>query len=536
MSIVISDNDDQGKPVEAATQKASPAERPTQAQGGVQAMTLGEIWKLSKSGGTIAGDTADYIDAIQSTFTRNGCGITNKQLQIEDKVIVAFYDRTGKCAVSLTLVDVGMESQREEPASDLAHQIGELLSRDGVDLMNNFVVCPIDYPHASKMARFIMLSIQNEATEAFAQVRKDCLRGVYKVTMNLGDVTTLMRGWYPLESVPRTDVGLIVWMKVHKERKTINGQDFEWEPIMVIGAYTSFVDRQESYNFSYGMGQGQPKITPVVTITSVLTSIGSPVMLGLAQMFAAEYLIVRHGWLTPYEKFGKDTPNLGALVPDAKGKPCTIKNQAELSEFLNNPNILSRPMLAMDVTEGRPGLSPQFSMIDDKDGNPPGHALLMDLASFLADNGQDVNPHVIEAGPLVVQRDVEYIGYVNGDKDSRIIDYLQLIADGASDLSSIARFLFIAPQPELKGQWISELTDYVSLFRNTTVLINPAVVQAISGAGIKIEIVDDQQSPHNNLRKYSDSAYADFSGMQSIGTHGQRVYSDSGYSPYHYNR
>lgn len=501
--------------------------------GGTRMTTFGEILRMSKSGGTLAGDSAAYIDAIQATFDRNHSGITNRQLAVEDKVIVAFYNKSRKFAVSLTLVDLAMESQREEPASDLAFQIGKILEAEGTLLVNNIVVCPHDYVHAPKMAREIKLSIENPGAAAFDQLRKSGMSGQFKVTMNLSDVHKLQRAWYPLESLPRTDIGLIVWVKAKKELPTIGGQDWEWEPVLQVGGYTQFIDRQSAHGYMFNGGMNAPKITPRVTITSVQTSIGSPVMYGLALLFAAEYFVKRNGWLMPYEKFGKDMPNLGALVPDAKGKPCLISSQPQLQEFLNNPNVLAPPTLAVDITEGRPGLGPQMSLISNRSEFGLGGDILKSVAKFMAHDGEEINQAILSARPLVGQRDVEYIGYVNGDQDSRMVDYLDLVAKGASDIPSIVRFLFIPQEPQLRGQWISELTDYISLFRNNTVLINPQVIAQMTTAGLNIEIEDDMQSPHNNIGHYADVFYADFSGMSTIGTHhGQPSYAGPNFTPY----
>lgn len=534
MSIVITDDGD-AKEASQPKQTTHTAAAPEAAQTspGNRMPQFNEILRMSKSGGTLAGDAAQYIDAIQATFDRNGCGITNRQLALEDKIVIAFYNKDKKQAVSITVADPAMEAQREEPASDLAYQIGRILQSEGVQLKNNVVVLPQDFNHASQMARYIMLSIQNPGTDAFERVNKSCLTGKFKVTMNLGDVNTIMRSWYPLESMPRADIGLILWTKVNKEIPTVGGQDWEWEPVLAVSAYTQFVDRQTAHGYMFNGMTSQPKITPKVTITNIQTSIGSPVMYGLAMLFAAEYFIKRNGWLMPYERFGKDIPNIGALVPNTKGKPHNITSQQELQQFLADPNVLAAPTLAVDVTEGRPGLLPQFDLINDQGKKGPGGEILSSMARFMANDDQDYNEAILNSGPLVGQRDVEYLGYVNGDKDSRIIDYLKLITDGASDLSSIARFLYIPQEPQLRGQWISELTDYVSLFRNNSILINPHVIAQVSTAGLNIEVEDDMQSPHNNIGRYADASYSDFSGMGVIGSHhGQPTYSGPNYTPY----
>lgn len=531
MSGIVIDPD--GAHEENAPAAAAAAPK-TQTTIGNQMQTFDQILALSRAGGTLAGDSAAYIDAIQATFDRISCGITNKQLALSDKVVVAFYNKAKTQAITLTLADPAIEAQREEPTSDIAYQIGGILKTDGVQLANNIVVLPQDYVHASKMARHIMLTIENAGTKAFDQANKSILSGKFKVTMNLGDVNTLMRSWYPLESMPRADIGLIVWTRVNKEVPVTAGQEWDWEPVLTVSAYTQFIDRQTSHGYMFNSGMNaQPKITPRVTITNIQTSIGSPVMYGLAMLFAAEYFVKRNGWLLPYEKFGKDLPNLGALVPDAKGKPCMISNQAQLQEFLSNPNVLSAPTLAVDVCEGRPGLTPQFYLLNNTNGEAAGTQLLRSLAKFMANDGQAVHEGILNSGPIVGQRDVEYIGYVNGSKDSRVIDYLQLVVDGVSDLQSAVRFLYVTQEPQLKGQWIKEFTDYISLFRNSSILLNPQVISQISCAGLNIEVENDMQSQHNNIGRYAEQFYSDFSGLGAIGKPGNGPgYNGPNWTPY----
>lgn len=522
MAIVI----DESGPDEAA-KKTSSTKRNETTSAGTPLTGFAEILRMSKVGGTISGEAATYIDNIQSTFDKKSCGIKNQQLPLEDKVVVAFFNKAKTKAITLTMVDVTMEAQREEPASDIAYQISKILQKDGCSLMNNIIVVSQDYPHASKMARHLILSLENPAAAAFEASNKDVLTGRFKVTMNVGDVNTLSRAWYPLESLPRTDIGLILWAKVAKDAH-LGNNEWEWEPVMTITAYTQFVDRQSAHGYMFSNNAAQPKITPKITITSVQTSIASSRMYGLALLFAAEYFIKRNGWLVPYEKFGKDNPNLGSLIPDTKGKPFSITNAAQLQEFLSNPNVLAAPTLAVDVTEGRPCIAPQFDLLPGGSGR----TITESLAKFFANGGEEYYKPIIEAGALSAQADIEYVGYVNGDKDSRIVDYLKLVADGASDLASAMRFLYIAPEPHLKGQWISEIVDYVSLFRNHSVLINPHVIGAISKAGLKLEVENDLQSPHNNIGLYGDQYYADFSGLGTIGTSGQPAYSSPNFTPY----
>jgi len=504
----------------AAKKTAAPTVN-QQTHAGNKMHTFDSILAMSRAGGTLAGDSAEYIDSIQATFDRISCGITNKQLSISDKVVVAFYNRDKTQAISLTLADPTIEAQREDPTSEIAHQIGGMLGTDGVKLVNNIVVLPQDYVHAPKMAREILLTIENAGTKAFEQANKSILNGKFKVTMNLGDVNTITRSCYPLESMPRADIGLIVWTRVSKEIPSATGQEWEWEPVIIMTGYTQFIDLQTGHGYMFNSNvNAQPKITPRVTVTNIQTSIRCPVMYGLAMLFAAEYFVKRNGWLLPYEKFGKDIPNLGALVPDAKGKPCNLANQAQLQEFLSNPNIMSAPTLAVDVTEGRPGLAAQWSLIENIPGSTPGNELLQRLAKFMANDGQEVHEGILNSGSLVGQRDVEFIGYINGSKDSRVMDYLQLIADGITDIQSAVRFLYIAPEPQLKGQMIKEFTDYISLFKNTTVLLNPHVIAQIGTADLDIEVESDMQSQQNNIGRYAEQFYSDFSSLGTIGKPG----------------
>jgi hypothetical protein len=79
------------------------------------------------------------------------------------------------------------------------------------------------------------------------------------------------------------------------------------------------------------------------------------------------------------------------------------------------------------------------------------------------------------------------------------------------------RFLYIPPEPQLRGQWIGEITDYVALFRNSSILVNPQVLASIAAAGLEISIEDDIASPHNNIGHYADHHFSDFSNFGMIG-------------------
>jgi hypothetical protein len=337
----------------------------------------------------------------------------------------------------------------------------------GTSILNNIVITPNDYRDVGKWSAHIVSMMKLASGEIGHITINSLSKGKYSVSTNIGDVKEAIKRFNPKSTMPRTDIGLVLY--ANEEIGVANNQGpaiRQATPILVIGGYTSFVSTAGAPN-SYALGNNSPSFLAIATITSILSPIMTSEMISLAIPLATEEFIRLNGWLKPFTKFGKKDPNLGSLVPDEKGKPFFIEDMTTLMDFASK-NI-ARPYLAVDVTDG-------YARIPGIEGLRYGtDSVQKGIARFLGITETQA------AGDLVFQRFPEYIGeIVENGADTREVDYINLVAAGANDLNTLLRYLYIPSEPHRRAELISKHYEIKTLYSNVRVVLNAEYIDKLS--------------------------------------------------------
>lgn len=375
------------------------------------------------------------------------------------------------------------------PTDQIGPAANVLRATVGGTLLNNIVITRNDYKEVSKMATHI-INVFKFAIGTFGQITIDSLRkGRYTVSTNITEVRDAIKRFNPKSTMPRTDIGIVLYAK--EEVGGVGNQPgvTQSTPILVIGAYTNIVSTAGT-SASYTIGNNSPSFLPIVTITSILSQVMTPEIISIAIPLATDDFIRRNGWLRNYTKFSKKDANLGALTPDEKGKPYFIDNMSVLLEFYTKH--LSRPFLAIDITDG-------YARIPGIEGLRYGTDIVQrGIAKFLNLNESEA------AGEIVYQRFCEYIGELENGTDSREVDYLNMVAKGVTDMNQLLRYLYIPSEPHHRAQLINKSCDMKSLYTNVRVVLNPEYIDRISAyVATKFNPIWENCVVENNLGNLS---------------------------------
>lgn len=397
-----------------------------------------------------------------------------------------------------------------------------------ISLVQSIVIMPEDYSRKVQMADFIYSMLLGVDFPDEVNVGLDTLRrsGKFSVSTRIEDVRTEMNRLSPHAIPSRDDIGCVVYLEYNKNPNQLfaRPEDTEYRAVLVMSGYTDIkkmdvpvqMANQATGMFNggaSGMGGMTTKFVPWVTMTSIMSAIPSPTILGLAIPVAAEALIVQNGWLRPYQSFAPDAPNLGELVLDDTGKkPYKVTNQQDLSKLLGL--CFYTPFFSIDITEGRA----RIPGIDNFYANP---AVAMNAIATVL--GEAIpNPQL-----TIKSTWRDFIGTVTqpGGKvvDTRCLDYLRLIKE-IKDFNGLQPLLLQPQKPterlEDLGRWC---TDVKSCYTNYRVTLSSELVSFIASkiaGAVKIEFEGVQASGMININSIVNAGGNSYNQLLTSGAGG----------------
>ena len=489
MNIDTEKPDESFAPDPANTTAGSQQAAPKQTQGFDGAPSISDM--LAKIGrpSELGTDGVKYIETLADMLKKNfGEGVT--VAHVPSRILEVYRVSTKDHTILLTFsesynVPVDTLCPPTEQIIEAAQYIRDSI---GGTILNNIVVTPADYKEVSKMFTHITSVLKLSGGELGQITINSFAKGRFSISTNINDVRENIKKFNPKALMPRTDIGLVLYLTEEVGApQGYGGQPVKRStPILVIGGYTSFVSTAGTSN-SYAIGNNAPGYLAIVKMTTIASPLMSTEMISLAIPLATEEFIRRNGWLKPYTKFGKKDPNLGSLIPDEKGKPFFIDNMTTLMDFATK-NI-AKPYLAIEVTDG-------YARIPGIEGLRYGtDAVQKGIANFLG------VPESQTSGELVYQRFCEYIGEITETgTDTREVDYINLIAAGASDLNMLLRYLYIPSEPHKRAELIARNYDIKALYTNATIVLNADYVDNLSTAvAAKFRPLWEQNVVENNI-------------------------------------
>lgn len=503
-----------------STKQASSNPRPSGAP--QNAPGIRDVLSLFSTPSTLSEPASKYIETIQAELDRLGIAIKHKFLTDPQLDVVSFHNADESLHVFLTFQETYTNSNPTVPPVEGVLQLVQQLQANNGKLIDNLVITPNDYGFASKMAAHIARVFQGQVNKTVQQMNVSSFGGVqFSISTNIQQVRDYLTKLNPQASLPRTDIGFVLFMQA--PRQVVQGvpqsKEREYIPILAVGGYTKFVNIAGS---QYGM-YNKANHVPIVTITSISSSVMSDSMITLALPLAADAFIKREGWIMPYTKFGKEDPNLGSLALDENDEPIFIETRGQLEEFRHTH--LQPPFLAIDVTDGRariPGIE-RFVYTPE--------VAKERVSSFL-----NLPPIPTNHPEIVHNHTKEYIGIVNQDIDSRTVDYPTLVSKGVKDFSKIAHFLHLPNDPTVRPSQVLEMyNDYIPAYSNVSVVLDANFITTIASAVSQVlNVTWDAAGAFvdNNVAGLIGNQGNNFQGFSPIGGFGYQAWAPGSFNPF----
>lgn len=255
--------------------------------------------------------------------------------------------------------------QSHEPYStqirDAAEGLREKLGKN-VEIVGAPVIAAQDYDRAEKMAHHIIDTLYGARTAAAENmdVTSFTKGSNFIINTDMAQVRSYMDQVSPQSVLPRMDVGFVLLCSP-AERNNLSGaygrnrNNTEYMlqtaiPVLAVGGYTEFV-----YNNNAQMGQDK-RFVPVFRVTHISSRVPITGMIHLALALASDVFLGNNNrhWLSQFNQFGKNGPNVGNLIFDQQAsKENTLwhaQSPQQVNEFLNI--YATPPVLFLDVIEG----------------------------------------------------------------------------------------------------------------------------------------------------------------------------------------
>ena len=410
------------------------------------------------------------------------------------------------------------------PPTEFIRGIAEGILHKGQAIIDNLVITPADYARAKEMKAHIGQVFSSIIDPQIEDMTIESFRGnSFHVCTNLKSVVEFVRIHNPQDSMPRIEYGVLLSIIAPRRSDNIPGgrPEPELKPLLAIGGYTHLASATtDAYN------QGlPPRFVPIVTISTVVSSVSSDSLALLALPLAADAFINRQAYMRPFQNFAEKEINIGNLVLDPKDQPMRVKSIAELQVF--REKYLELPWLAIDIVDGRS----RIRGIENLAYDPA--TFRARTCKFLGIDPNDPNvPHDITIDEV---KSREYIGTESGGSDSRSYDYLTVLAKGVKDVPKAANLLRITNDPSLHLKQISEWWDVKALYSNTRVFLNSSFVHIINAQVNKAL----PSLSWDNADNYQDNSASllvghqgnQFQGMPMLGAQQQLPYNQA-YNPF----
>lgn len=435
-----------------------------------EAKSVIDVFALCSSPSTLSAEGTAYIDKIVSTISASGrevkpiklVGANYEARAIEfNNTIVAFvFAETYTPGVS-TLPVAGVW------LSDFP----TVLRTAGLDpnkVAEFIVVTKEDYAKVDIMASRIVNMYMAKDTRAIKELSaRQFQAGQYRITTDMTVIRAFVEKLHPLAVLPRMDVGMMLYAtKTIENKLDINGRpEVQTVPILAATGYTDF--SYSTANDPYG--QAQTAYAPIFTLTGVFSKIVNPQIVDIGVLLGSYMFVYQANWLGQFNSFAKGSPDLGNLLQDNKGNPCTATDANQRKDFINkflNPKL---PYFSVDLQLGQPALPGLRDIIHNQG--------LFNAAVDEFTGGKGARTAQTPMQTIITRFDgrVRLNKAGRGDfADTREIDYMHLVRSGVKPADVAQNFLNVAQNPSERYEATKRYyPDQELLYITNRIILNP---------------------------------------------------------------
>ena len=314
-----------------------------------------DIMKMARTASTLSVEGREYINKIETavkasfpeaTMTRiAGANYEGYALSIFDKVFGFVMLET------LQFTGDGMPAAAS--INDFRNSLASQAKIDPEKLEQFILVTKPMYDLAESMSSFIINYMICETDSEMKHLSIASFKDtVLKVTTDPERVTQYIRSCWPIDVLPRHDVGFLIYgTRPIKGQVGADGkQAMEVIPLVAVTGYTEFI-----YAKSGSMFTSELRHAPVFIITGIYSRRPTSRLTALGLAASATVFITKGQWLEPYSRYTKDAPDIGKLAVDQDtGKLYTVTDVVSRNNILNNYLANKVPRLALDVQLGQP--------------------------------------------------------------------------------------------------------------------------------------------------------------------------------------
>lgn len=383
--------------------------------------------------------------------------------------------------------------QNFRPQSDHSLIAAESFRQEvpNTDLLNVIIIQREDYGRVQQLYHHVSTNL-HAATSAFRSANVSVLSGAeFFIDENTDAARRYVEANNPHNTQPRGDIGFVIHARtVRRDNRVLSSTPEESFPIAAVLAYTDIWLPSDPATGFGNVGQPQ-KYAATVHITNITSALPLAGIIPLALAVAADQFLDRRRWIQPYISFKKGYLNLGNLSTDpvAKSGPWFANNADELNAWYQ-ANMHPRPFLAIDVPEGQARIPALAVWSDLSRYSLKTYEQIQTFFSGLTFD-RSISPYTTPATTFVGS-----YGDTSGIlKDSREIDYLNLILRGPQDQNSRA-LLYYNIDPAVRARIVNDKTSgtFKSIYRTPFSIINPNVLAAVSRAIIeRVRIIGSSQ-------------------------------------------
>lgn len=418
-----------------------------------------------------------YIETIKTDLDKSGMGCN-------------FHRITGSnyeaCVIEKSNIGIALvfaksyQNTNDLPPAAVRMDISQKLQliNAAVRIDQCIVVTEADYARAEKMASFIKNELNCQLNPNFVDITVNAFRGgQFVASMDMNAVKNYIEPRSPHAVPARADVGIVLYSQTQKSQVPgLGGRpEVERHGVLAVTGYTTFYMAPQVNMIGMTPSFGSVKYLPMFVITDIVSDLKSPAIVAAAISLAIEGFIVKQGWVSQFNNFAKNSPNVGRLIKDEQGNPWFAKDMAQRNEFFQNYLTTMQPMLAVDVQEGRA----HIGCLNDFIGNPDNFTAM--IKSFV-NGGPDFAEKV---GKPFVSCYRNFDGIVTKPDqtvvDSRSIDFLSLACD-ITDTNQLAGFLQMPQDSRLTLNNIKKHypTSTEALYVTYRAIVSPAFFSTVA--------------------------------------------------------
>lgn len=386
--------------------------------------------------------------------------------------------------------------QNFSPLSDQAVWAAQSMQQSSAlqkyKIVNTQVIQPCDYVRVDQMARYLRMTLvagKSEFRNVQARTINSC---AYVVDPDVNVARRFIERINPSAVMPRTDIGFTVLAR-RPRRQSVQGprgpqNNSELFELAAVGGYVEILTAQDPVS-------RQHKYLPMIHITSIASDLQLPFVIPMCLAIAADQLLASGRWLQPFMSFQKGRPNLGQLFPDTKdpSKLWFTSKPSDIEEL--RQRHFMPPMLALDVTDGLArnpnleayGYAPHADRVYDH---------IQDFFGSTVSLNRGVAPYDL--------RGMDFVGVYGDQKgtlvDSRCMDYLSLVAEGASDMETNSLLQYFR-DPQVRARVVSNKTagSFKSLYRNNVAVLSPILLSTLAAAVQQNMLIEAPQGQNQQM-------------------------------------